>query len=99
MFASGGMGGAGGLLGRPPGGPGGGLTHSADLSDEIVFGRSTTKQWWPAWQNTLRINKLNAIMASIAMVISTLTHYLCHCYLVTAINIVQTATQIRRPHH
>ena len=39
MFG-GGMAGGGGLFGRPPGGPmSGGLTHSSDLSDDIVFGK------------------------------------------------------------
>jgi len=41
MYGGGGPGmvGGGGLFGRPPGGPmGSGLTHSSDLSDDIVFG-------------------------------------------------------------
>ena len=41
MYGGGGPGmmGGGGLIGRPPGGPMGSvLTHSSDLSDDIVFG-------------------------------------------------------------
>ena len=90
MFASGGMGGGGGLLGRPPGGPGGGLTHSADLSDEIVFGKVYDQTVVARLAKYIKNYKLNAIMASIAMVISTLTTLFMPLLFSDAINIVQT---------
>jgi ATP-binding cassette subfamily B protein len=91
MFASGGMGGGGGLLGRPPGGPGGGgLMHSADLSDEIVFGKVYDQTVVGRLAKYIKNYKLNAIMASIAMVISTLTTLFMPLLFSDAINIVQT---------
>jgi ATP-binding cassette subfamily B protein len=90
MFASGGMGGGGGLLGRPPGGPGGGLTHSADLSDEIVFGKVYDQTVVARLAKYIKNYKLNAIMASIAMVISTLTTLFMPLLFSDAINIIQT---------
>jgi ATP-binding cassette subfamily B protein len=91
MYASGGMGGGGGLLGRPPGGPGGGgLMHSGDLSDDIVFGKVYDQTVVGRMVKYIKPYKLDAVLASVSMVISTLTTLFMPLLFTDAINIVQT---------
>ena len=90
MFASGGLGGGGGLLGRPPGGPSGGLMHSGDLSDEIVFGKVYDQTVVVRLAAYINKYKINAILASVSMVISTLTTLFMPLLFTDAINIIQT---------
>ena len=90
MFSSGGMAGGGGLLGRPPGGPGGGLMHSGDLSDEIVFGKVYDQTVIVRLATYIKQYKINAVLAFVSMVISTLTTLFMPLLFTDAINIIQT---------
>ena len=88
----GGMGG-GGLLGRPPGGPAGtqsGLTHAADLSDEIVFGKVYDQKVVGRLAVYIKKYKISSFFAVVSMIISTLTTLFMPLLFVDAINIVQT---------
>ncbi len=91
MYASGGLGGVGGLLSKPPGGPGGGgLMHSGDLSDDIVFGKVYDQNVVRRMARYIKPYKLDAVIAAISMVISTLTTLFMPLLFSDAINIVQT---------
>ena len=84
--------GGGGLFGRPPGGPmGGGLTHSADLSDDIVFGKVYDQKVVGRFAAYIKKYKISAVLASVSMVISTLTTLFMPLLFSDAINIVQTS--------
>ena len=92
MFGGPGMAGGGGLFGRPPGGPmSGGLMHSGDLNDDIVFGKVYDQKVVGRFAGYLKKFKGSAILASIAMVISTLTTLFMPLLFSDAINIVQTS--------
>jgi ATP-binding cassette subfamily B protein len=94
MFAGGGMAGGSNLIGRPPGGAGGapsGLTHAADLSDDIVFGKVYDKKVVSRLAAYLKKYKAAATLAAVAMVISTLTTLFMPLLFADAINIVQTS--------
>ena len=90
MFG-GGMVGGGGLFGRPPGGPMGGLTHSSDLSDDIVFGKVYDQKVVSRLVVYLNKYEFSAVLASVSMVISTLTTLFMPFLFIDAINIVQTS--------
>jgi len=84
--------GGGGLFGRPPGGPmGGGLTHSSDLSDDIVFGHVYDQKVVRRFAAYIKKYRISAILASVSMVISTLTTLFMPLLFSDAINIVQTS--------
>ena len=88
----GGMVGGGGLFGRPPGGPmSGGLTHSSDLSDDIVFGKVYDQKVVGRLVIYLNKYKISAILACVSMVISTLTTLFMPLLFSDAINIIQTS--------
>jgi ATP-binding cassette subfamily B protein len=91
MFG-GGMTGGGGLFGRPPGGPmGGGLTHSSDLSDDIVFGKVYDQKVVGRLAVYLNKYKITTVLASVSMIISTLTTLFMPLLFTDAINIIQTS--------
>jgi ATP-binding cassette subfamily B protein len=90
-MVGGGMVGGGGLFGRPPGGPMGGLTHSSDLSDDIVFGKVYDQKVVGRLAVYLNKYKFSAVLASVSMVISTLTTLFMPLLFIDAINIVQTS--------
>ena len=82
---------SGGLLGRPPGGAGsGGLMHSGDLNDDIVFGKVYDPKVVGRFASYLKKYKGSTIIASISMIISTLTTLFMPLLFTDAINIVQT---------
>ena len=82
---------SGGLLGRPPGGAGsGGLMHSGDLNDDIVFGKVYDQKVVGRFASYLKKYKGSTIIASISMIISTLTTLFMPLLFTDAINIVQT---------
>ena len=94
MYGGGGPGmvGGGGLFGRPPGGPmGSGLTHSSDLSDDIVFGHVYDQKVVGRFAAYIKKYKISAFFAVISMVISTLTTLFMPLLFADAINIVQTS--------
>ena len=94
MYGGGGPGmvGGGGLFGRPPGGPmGSGLTHSADLTDDIVFGHVYDQKVVGRFAAYIKKYKISAFFAVISMVISTLTTLFMPLLFADAINIVQTS--------
>ena len=90
-MVGGGMVGGGGLFGRPPGGPMGGLTHSSDLSDDIVFGKVYDQKVVSRLVVYLNKYEFSAVLASVSMVISTLTTLFMPFLFIDAINIVQTS--------
>ena len=94
MYGGGGPGmvGGGGLIGRPPGGPMGSvLTHSSDLSDDIVFGHVYDQKVVGRFAAYIKKYKISAFFAVISMVISTLTTLFMPLLFADAINIVQTS--------
>ena len=94
MYGVGGPGmmGGGGLIGRPPGGPMGSvLTHSSDLSDDIVFGHVYDQKVVGRFGAYIKKYKISALFAVIAMIISTLTTLFMPLLFADAINIVQTS--------
>jgi ATP-binding cassette, subfamily B, multidrug efflux pump len=94
MYGGGGPGmvGGGGLIGRPPGGPMGSvLTHSSDLSDDIVFGHVYDQKVVGRFGAYIKKYKISAFFAVIAMIISTLTTLFMPLLFADAINIVQTS--------
>ena len=94
MYGGGGPGmvGGGGLIGRPPGGPMGSvLTHSSDLSDDIVFGHVYDQKVVGRFGAYIKKYKISAFFAVVAMIISTLTTLFMPLLFADAINIVQTS--------
>ena len=94
MYGPGGPGmvGGGGLFGRPPGGPmGSGLTHSSDLSDDIVFGQVYDQKVVGRFAAYVKKYKISAVLAIVSMLISTLTALFMPLLFADAINIIQTS--------
>ena len=94
MYGGGGpgMAGGGGLFGRPPGGPmGSGLTHSADLTDDIVFGHVYDQKVVGRFAAYIKKYKISAFFAVFSMIVSTLTTLFMPLLFADAINIVQTS--------
>ena len=69
---------------------GGGLMHSGDLNDDIVFGKVYDQKVVGRFAGYLKKYKASAIIASVSMVISTLTTLFMPLLFSDAINIVQT---------
>jgi ATP-binding cassette subfamily B protein len=93
MYGGGGPGmvGGGGLFGRPPSPTSSGLTHSADLSDDIVFGHVYDQKVVTRFAVYVKKYKISSILALVAMIISTLTTLFMPLLFADAINIVQTS--------
>jgi ATP-binding cassette subfamily B protein len=95
MFGGGGMSGPGGFMRAPmpgggPGGPSGGLTRAADLTDEAVFGKVYDGKVVSRIAAYLKKYKAGVAIAFIAMVIATLNLLYMPLLFSDGINIVQT---------
>jgi len=70
---------------------GSGLTHSSDLSDDIVFGHVYDQKVVGRFGAYIKKYKISTFFAVIAMIISTVTTLFMPLLFADAINIVQTS--------